>query len=288
MDFNDEMHERPNIVIPKNNLNFNAKKAVTSPTDTMLSPITMKLLSRKGKPVILKPVISDQASLTKSYPSPTNIPIILGSTSVNRREILTSNGWTFTTMAPDIDEKSIRSDDPIMLPLKIANGKALVLIDRLAEKDGEKLLITADQICLYDGVIREKPSDSTEAHSFLSSYSNSKVSTVSAIVVTHFPSMRQVSEVDVATVSWGTISDEVIAKVLDRGKIYSSSGGFCIEDEDLKGLVKEVEGTIDSVQGLPMETVIRCINEVLNEPVGYDMKGDLDDIEVESSSTTHL
>lgn len=286
MDFND--HEKPTLLIPKNQSRFNSKKSVTSPTDTMLSPVTMKLLRRKEKLATNKTdfKISDQLAGRKIYPQPTEVPIILGSTSANRRQILTSYGWTFTTMSPDIDEKAIRFDDPMKLPLEIARGKALALIDRITETDTAKILITADQICLFDSFVREKPSDSNEAYSYLSSYSNNKVSTVSAIVVTHFPSMRQVAEIDVATVHWGTISDEVITRVLDRGAVYSSAGGFCIEDEDLKGLVKEIEGTIDSIQGLPMDTVVRCITEVLNEPVGYDMKSDFEEFEVENSTQT--
>ena len=54
------------------------------------------------------------------------------------------------------------------------------------------------------------------------------------------------------TVFWKDISDEVIQRVILRGEIYASAGGFRVEDSDLNPLILDIEGSIDSVMGLPV------------------------------------
>lgn len=54
---------------------------------------------------------------------PTDIPIVLGSSSSNRHTVLNLCGWTFDVVIPDIDEKAIRHDDPYLLPVIIAKAK---------------------------------------------------------------------------------------------------------------------------------------------------------------------
>jgi predicted house-cleaning NTP pyrophosphatase (Maf/HAM1 superfamily) len=54
---------------------------------------------------------------------PTDIPIVLGSSSSNRHKVLNLCGWTFDVAVPDIDEKAIRHDDPYLLPVIIAKAK---------------------------------------------------------------------------------------------------------------------------------------------------------------------
>nr|GFB56805.1 maf-like protein [Tanacetum cinerariifolium] len=49
--------------------------------------------------------------------------IILGSSSMARREILKQMGYDFTIMTADIDEKSIRKEKPEDLVLALAEAK---------------------------------------------------------------------------------------------------------------------------------------------------------------------
>jgi septum formation protein len=121
---------------------------------------------------------------------PTELALVLGSSSANRQNVLTRLNWTYKVMIPDIDEKAIRNDNPYLLPTLIAKAKATAIFERL---NNEKcldsfILLTADQIVLFGDQIREKPVDEEEAIKFLTSYSNRSVSTLSAVCATHFPS----------------------------------------------------------------------------------------------------
>jgi septum formation protein len=80
--------------------------------------------------------------------------IILGSQSQGRRELLAAMGYAFAVMPAHIDERAIRSEDSGALTLALAHAKADALLPQIHEP---ALLITADQVVVWQGTIREKP-----------------------------------------------------------------------------------------------------------------------------------
>jgi predicted house-cleaning NTP pyrophosphatase (Maf/HAM1 superfamily) len=62
-----------------------------------------------------------------------------------------------------------------------------------------------------------------------------------------------------STVSFSYIDPLVVEKVVARGYIYSSAGGFRIEDEDLNPLILKIDGTVDSILGMPMDATVRVV-----------------------------
>lgn len=151
------------------------------------------------------------------------------------------------------------------MPVLIAKAKADAIIEKhqMANWTEPAILLTFDQIVLHRTNVREKPESREEAVEFLSSYSSDAVSTVSAVVVTHIPSMVQMSSIDIATVYWKEISAEVVDRVVNRGEVLNSAGGFIVEDVDLNGLVKGIDRPLDSVMGMPVDLTKRLISDVL-------------------------
>ncbi|KAK2452381.1 Maf protein [Trifolium repens] len=215
-------------------------------------------------------------------PTTTSPPykIILGSSSVARRKILSQMGYQFTLMSADIDEKSIRKDTPEELVMALAEAKADAIISKLqttsnqervdeptlliaadtAEailqrlpvgdylKDAEPtLLITSDQVVVYEGVIREKPSSKEEARQFLKDYSGRKAATVDQIAWIFISMKYQMKSLR----SWLT------------RELLSVAGGLIIEHPLIFPYVKEVVGTTDSVMGLPKDLTEKLLKEVL-------------------------
>jgi len=190
---------------------------------------------------------------------PSNIPIILGSSSSNRRKIIKYLGWDINYDNPNIDEKQIRCNNPYELPLKIALEKANKLYSKL---NNETILITCDQIVLCNGNILEKPETLEEAYSFFKSYSNNEVKLINGIIVSHYPSGYQITKVDISTIYFNQITEENIKKLIINKDIFSSAGGIIIEDNSLYSLIKSIEGSISSVMGLNYEIVINMINDM--------------------------
>jgi len=191
------------------------------------------------------------------------LPLILGSSSINRQQILQEAGWPFTVMAADIDEKAIRHDDPNIMTVMIAEAKAEALLPHILEPC---ILVTSDQVTVSSAngqeEVREKPETAEKAKRYLGSYSNSSVKTICGLVVINTETGKRVTGVDIAEVFWKEIPEEVMDKVIDRGEIMSSAGGFRIEDEDLRPLVFKINGTEQSIKGLPLHTLIDLVQQV--------------------------
>ena len=194
------------------------------------------------------------------------INVILGSSSLMRKKILESVFDDITIIKPDIDEKKIRSFDPYKLPKMITKQKTLEVTRKLIDEDlhnNVHILITSDQIAIFNNEIREKPIDKDQAFNFLKSYSNNEVTTVSSIFVTNLNTGKQMDKTIVGKVKWKEISEEKINKVIDKGVIYNACGGFSIEDEDLKSCILAIEGGEDNIKGLSLKDCLNMMFEVI-------------------------
>jgi septum formation protein len=191
--------------------------------------------------------------------------IILGSQSHGRRELLSTMGYAFAVMPAHIDERAIRSDDPGALTLALAHAKADALLPQIHEP---VLLITADQVVVWQGTIREKPAHAAEARAFLRGYAEGPAETVTAVVVTHTATGVRRQGVDRATVWFRRIPEEVIEQVIARGDVFAQAGGFSITDPLLEAYIERVDGTVESVIGLPTALTRRLIRAVMASPAG--------------------
>lgn len=186
--------------------------------------------------------------------------IILGSKSKGRKRMLEEMGIEFEVMVADINEKAIRFDDPKELVLALARAKAEVLKQKIPEPT---ILITSDQVVVWEGKIREKPENEKEAREFLQGYNISPAKTVTAVVVTNLKTGKRVEEVDVATVYFIPFSEAEIKSIISEGQTFHLAGGFTVDGEGWLNHVKKIEWTRDSVIGLPQEITKRLIKEVL-------------------------
>ena len=177
----------------------------------------------------------------------------------------------------------------------------------------QAIIITADQIVLYEGTVREKPEDKQQAHDYLSSYSHKSaqvphdafcsqqtfdivppygLQTVSAMVVHNTTNNKTADGTHIASVKFNAISEATIENAIATGTVFSSAGGFCVkvcahplitltytdpmetpfaaivsQDPDLAPCIKEIQGGLDSVYGLPVPTLVRvCLNIKVKNP----------------------
>jgi septum formation protein len=191
--------------------------------------------------------------------------IILGSQSQGRRELLSAMGYAFAVMPAHIDERAIRSEDPGTLTLALAHAKADALLPQIHEP---ALLITSDQVVIWQGKIREKPAHTEEARAFLRGYAEGPAETVTAVVVTNTATGVRRQGVDRATVWFHRIPEGVIEQVIAQGDIFAHAGGFSITDPLLEAYIEHVDGTVESVIGLPTALTRRLIRAVMASPAG--------------------
>ncbi len=185
--------------------------------------------------------------------------IILGSGSAYRKQAMTELGYDFEVVTADIDEKAIRFDDPSELTLTLAKAKAEAILPKLTEP---AILITSDQVVVCNKIIREKPVDEQEARTFLESYSTYPAETVTAVAVTNTETGRQESVIDVAKAYFKPLPEHVIDQLINDGDVFTKAGGFAAEDPLIRPYIDHIEGTIDSIGGLPKELTQKLIEKV--------------------------
>ncbi|KAL0921870.1 hypothetical protein M5K25_008984 [Dendrobium thyrsiflorum] len=195
--------------------------------------------------------------------------IILGSSSSSRRQILSDMGYEFSIMAADIDEKQIRMEKPEELVMALAEAKADAIISKLqinefTEKDEPTLLITADQVVVHGGKIREKPSSREEARDFIKGYSEGHAATVGSVIVTNLKTSARKRGWDKAEVYFHKIPDEVIENLVNEGDVLYVAGGLLVEHPLTSPFVEAMVGTLDSIMGLPKHLTERLIQDALS------------------------
>lgn len=194
--------------------------------------------------------------------------IILGSSSLARRKILTEMGYEFTVMTADIDEKAIRKEIPEELVMALAEAKADAIISKLQTTDSLKdahstLLITADTVVVYQGIIREKPSSKEEARQFIKGYSGGHAQVVGSVLVTNLETGIRIAGWDKAEVYFHDIPEEAIDSLIDEGIVFNVAGGLMLEHPLTLPFVDTVVGTIDSVMGLSKPLTEKLIQGAL-------------------------
>ncbi|KAB5527906.1 hypothetical protein DKX38_021753 [Salix brachista] len=123
-------------------------------------------------------------------------------------------------------------------------------------KDAEPtLLITADQVVVYEGAIREKPAGKEEAREFIKGYSGGHAATVGSVLVTNLKTGFRKGEWDRVEIYFHEIPDEVIEKLIEEGIVLRVAGGLIIEHP--------LVGTTDSVMGLSKALTKKLIEEAL-------------------------
>ena len=186
--------------------------------------------------------------------------IILGSKSISRQQILKEMGYQFSVLDPNIDEKKIRFSDPLKLTLALALAKAKALLPKIKNP---ALLITADQVVRCDGKIIEKPESASEAKEFLQAYAKHPAETITAIVVTNTKNKHHAYGIDIAKIWFKPIPKNIMEQIIILDDIYARAGGFSIENPLIMPYIAKIEGSRDSIMGLPKrlteELVQKCL-----------------------------
>ena len=221
---------------------------------------------------------TDNPLSQKGLPS----PLLLGSASFTRKLILSEMKIPFHKVVRPIDEKSLgdRSRDaPRDLVLTLARAKMDHLVQEIrsgncaedmptnAATDGaseEWIVLTGDQVVTHNDSILEKPESIEEAKQFVEGYATSPCSTVGSCVLTHLPSLLQVSGVDTATIHFKpSLTGELVDRLLEEeAPVLSCAGGLMIEHPLVREHVERIDGTEDSVMGLSKALVERLLDEM--------------------------
>jgi septum formation protein len=183
-------------------------------------------------------------------------PLILGSQSPRRKEILSFFSLPFTTAVSDFDEESIPfHNNPTEYACEIAIGKAR----SLAAKFPSCLILTADTVVYQNGKIYGKPKDPEHAFAILSELAGKWHSVFTGLALTDGDHLWTAGEE--TRVLFNPLTPEEIRHYHKKLHWSDKAGGYAVQMAG--GLaIKKIDGCYYNVMGLPINTVRQLLLNV--------------------------
>jgi septum formation protein len=189
-------------------------------------------------------------------------PLLLASTSPQRRAILEQLGLPFDVVAPAYEEDDPPDADPVELVRRHALGKAR----SVAGEAGHRPALGVDTIVHLRGRVYGKPGDAEEAAAMLDALGGETHDVVSGLALVT-PGWELV-EHDVTRVAFRPLTARDVAAYVASREWEGRAGGYAIQERGA-ALVARVEGDYLNVVGLPAALLVRILAERYAGLYGY-------------------
>jgi septum formation protein len=189
-------------------------------------------------------------------------PIILASTSPQRRAILEQLGVPFEVVPPVYEEEDAPGAAAVELVRAHAAGKAR----SVAEGAGERPVLGVDTAVVLDGRVYGKPSGPGEAAEMLQALSGRTHEVVSGLCLVT-PGWEDV-EHDLTRVVFRSLTARDIASYVAAREWEGRAGAYAIQGRGA-ALVERIEGDYLNVVGLPAALLVRLLAARLPGTYGF-------------------
>ncbi|AFZ83770.1 septum formation protein [Candidatus Kinetoplastibacterium blastocrithidii TCC012E] len=185
----------------------------------------------------------------------TSIKLILASSSVYRKELLSRLYIPFTIISPDIDENPLQKETPEETALRLSTSKA----KHISESNPGFTIIGADQVCSCDGILIGKSGEFNNAKKQLQFMSDKRVFFISAISITN--GNKTLSSSVTTECKFKHLSDDKIEHYLQKEKPYDTAGSVKMEKLGIT-LVEYVKSDDPTaILGLPLIKLTEFLKE---------------------------
>ena len=194
--------------------------------------------------------------------APPAAPLLLASTSPQRRAILEQLHIPFDVVAPHYVEHDPPDADAAELVRRHALGKAR----SVAAGAGDRPVLGVDTTVALDGRIYAKPTDPGDAERMLDELSGRTHAVVSGVALVT-PAWEHVE--DTATlVTFRSLTPRDLGAYVATGEWEGRAGGYAIQGRGA-ALVERVEGDYLNVVGLPASVLVRLLADRFAGTYGF-------------------
>ena len=188
------------------------------------------------------------------------LPLLLASSSVYRRDLLSRLRLPFTCSSPDIDESHRPGESALELVQRLSLEKA----QALAASHPAHLIIGSDQVAVLNGQIIGKPHIFDKARQQLLNASGASVSFLTGLTLLNSQTGHYQTDCVPFTVHMRHLNAEQIERYLHAEEPYDCAGSFKAEGLGVS-LFQRTEGDdATSLVGLPL---IRLVDMLLAQGV---------------------
>jgi septum formation protein len=177
-------------------------------------------------------------------------PLLLASTSPQRRAILEQLRLPFEVVAPAYEEKA--GSDPVSTVRRHARGKA----HSVAREAGDRPVLGVDTAVVLDARVYGKPADAGEAEAMLEALGGRTHDVVSGLCLLT-PGWEEVDH-DVTRVTFRPLTPRDLAAYVASGEWEGRAGAYAIQGLGA-ALVERIEGDYLNVVGLPAALLVRLL-----------------------------
>ena len=181
-------------------------------------------------------------------------PLLLASTSPQRRAILQQLGIPFDVAAPRYEEDDPSEADATQLVCDHARAKAR----SVSEEAAGRPVLGVDTTVVLGGRIFGKPADAPDAERMLAVLSGRTHAVVSGLCL--WTSEWEVVEAAATLVTFRALAPPDLAAYVAAGEWEGRAGGYAIQGRGA-ALVERVEGDYLNVVGLPAALLVRLLAE---------------------------
>ena len=180
-------------------------------------------------------------------------PLLLASTSPQRRAILEQLGIPFEVVAPDYVEHDPPDADPVALVRAHARGKARSVVD----KAGDRPVLGVDTTVVCDGRVFAKAGGPDEAVAMLEAFGGATHEVVSGLCLLT-PDWEEL-HTETTRVTFRPLAARDISAYVASGEWEGRAGAYAIQGRGAT-LVERVEGDYLNVVGLPAALLVRLLS----------------------------
>ncbi|MFT5886934.1 MAG: septum formation protein [Arcticibacterium sp.] len=178
-----------------------------------------------------------------------SLPLILGSGSPRRQEIMQNAGFNFSVLIKPTDETFPESMDVHEIPVFLAKQK----LSEFGEEFNDKIVLCADTVVILNGQVLNKPADENEAKEMLQKLSGHKHTVVTGVAYKVSDTVSCFS--DTCLVHFSKLTDAEIDYYIKTCRPMDKAGAYGIQDFIGMVGVRSLEGSFYTVMGLPIHKV---------------------------------
>lgn len=184
-----------------------------------------------------------------------NHNIILASGSPRRQQFFKELDIPFTVLLRPVDEVY----PPYLKGKEISEYLAVLKAAAFTGLKNNDILITGDTIVIHNGNYLGKPTDFDNAFQMLQSLSGSSHEVISSVCFTS--AERQIVVSDTAKVYFKELSEAEIRFYIENYKPFDKAGAYGIQEWIGAIGVTKLEGSYNTVMGLPTHLVYKTLME---------------------------
>ena len=200
------------------------------------------------------------------------VKIILASQSPRRQALIQLVGYSYRTIAANVDESSVTHPDPAVNVVETARLKARTIAGQTGNGKAaghDTLVVAADTTVALDGNMLGKPVDAAAARQMLQALRQRTHQVHTGLVVVDLAGKRDVSGVHTAVVTIRDYSEQEVKAYVASGDPLDKAGAYAIQHPTFRPVAR-LDGCYLGVMGLSVCHLLHCLIE-LDVPVAADL-----------------